>query len=544
MNTIYNLLKKDHGHLKWLLLLWCVLLTPACLIEFSSSDVEQGLYQIQFVTPFIQTAFMALIISLLVLEEPLVGSRGYWLTRPILRKTLLISKISMIVFYFIILPVIVEVILFKYKGASSEDLIDATLELFIKQSWCALGITALATLTSRFKSFVMLFAGYEFASYAIFIIIPRSPLYSKTMWLEAEYLQRCHHFLSMFLIILFGSFVIYRQYRYQKTKSNWIILGVTWLITILLPFTWNKEFLKEPSHIPFISPQEQAVELHFLNLPKFTQIGEGSDNGKVYKTVSSIIDKTQQDKSSIWISKNAQASILEEGKNIHSDVTKNINPFINPLDQKNIFEILYPKSKLLDFNGDLHREYYKRISILRFSEEEYPLIKRKKHLQYLGVFDFTQYFIKEVGRTLISNENTIQSDANIDTILSYNLVEGGYRIKIESQRTQLAFSPHPEKNSLELPGIDVLYALYNPKTEEILAGNISISSSSQDHDKILKKYSFTLSCTVNPQTQPQVANSLDEEWLKNAFLVHCRLTPTAKTTASLTYDDFSISPYP
>jgi hypothetical protein len=98
MSLVWHQIKKDGWRLRWLLVLWAVLVVLQSGLLVASALVTQGwaahlAYKlVAMVLPLLQFLLLVLIVPLLVHEEPLVGTTAASFTRPLSRGTLLASR--------------------------------------------------------------------------------------------------------------------------------------------------------------------------------------------------------------------------------------------------------------------------------------------------------------------------------------------------------------------------------------------------------------------------------------------------------------------
>lgn len=141
MSLILHHLKKDIRCLRLLLLLWFILLLVNSLLIRSGLDLfiasDEGIeilsaaYVLLYV---LQQILQIIIVCQLVQADALAGTTAFWLTRPISRKGLLLSK-SLFIFQVLVLPsLITEVIVLRINGISVSQTLSALPQEFVLQS--------------------------------------------------------------------------------------------------------------------------------------------------------------------------------------------------------------------------------------------------------------------------------------------------------------------------------------------------------------------------------------------------------------------------
>ena len=141
MNLILHHLKKDIRCLRLLLLLWFLLLMVNSLAMRSGLDrlilsdegteVLAAAYVLLYV---LQQILQIVIVCQLVQADALAGTTAFWLTRPISRTELLLSK-SLFVLLILVLPSLIgEGIVLQINGISVSQTLSVLLQEIILQS--------------------------------------------------------------------------------------------------------------------------------------------------------------------------------------------------------------------------------------------------------------------------------------------------------------------------------------------------------------------------------------------------------------------------
>ena len=179
MNLVVHHLKKDIRHLRSLLVLWLLLLLVNSLLMRSGLDrfvaSEEGIevlataYVLLYV---LQQILQIVIVCQLVQADALAGTTAFWLTRPISRKELLLSK-SLFVLLILVLPsLLAEVIVLRVNGISVSFMLSALAEEVILQ--CALFLVPAMLVAALTPNLVRLVVAGLASVTAFFLIITRS----------------------------------------------------------------------------------------------------------------------------------------------------------------------------------------------------------------------------------------------------------------------------------------------------------------------------------------------------------------------------------
>jgi ABC-type transport system involved in multi-copper enzyme maturation permease subunit len=141
LNLVVHHLKKDIRHLRSLLVLWFLLLLVNSLLmrsgldRFVASDEGIEVLATAYVLLYVlQQILQIVIVCQLVQADALAGTTAFWLTRPIARKELLLSK-SLFVLLILVLPsLLAEVVVLRVNGISVSFILSALAEEIILQS--------------------------------------------------------------------------------------------------------------------------------------------------------------------------------------------------------------------------------------------------------------------------------------------------------------------------------------------------------------------------------------------------------------------------
>jgi ABC-type transport system involved in multi-copper enzyme maturation permease subunit len=140
MDLVIHHLKKDIRQLRSLLALWFLLLLVNSLLlrsgldRFVASDEGVEVLATAYVLLYVlQQIVQIVIVCQLVQADALAGTTAFWLTRPISRKELLLSK-SLFVLLILVLPsLLAEVIVLRINGISVSSILSALAEEVILQ---------------------------------------------------------------------------------------------------------------------------------------------------------------------------------------------------------------------------------------------------------------------------------------------------------------------------------------------------------------------------------------------------------------------------
>ena len=174
MNLTWHLLKKDIRRFRLPLALWAALIlaqTVICFAIFRSTDEDvmllrtrlnglDALHEILWVMQMVVGFFL---VAGLVQEDPLVGQRTWWVTRPIAGLQLLSAKLIAAVLFFGVLPVLALLPWWLFCGYGAHELLAASLQILLGQGIVSLLAFGVAVLTANYSRFTVVFLLLVFA---------------------------------------------------------------------------------------------------------------------------------------------------------------------------------------------------------------------------------------------------------------------------------------------------------------------------------------------------------------------------------------------
>ena len=161
MTEVLHIVRKDFKQLRWLLLMWVLLLVarvPAWSLGLSPGNDPGYSFLLQRSTGTIESLLLlmlAFVAARLVHGEALVGWNAFWFTRPYSRKALVVAKLLFAVAVFIVLPLAADaVIMALYDVGPRAQLAAAASFVTSYVTWMLLAL-AMAALTPSLGTFVL-----------------------------------------------------------------------------------------------------------------------------------------------------------------------------------------------------------------------------------------------------------------------------------------------------------------------------------------------------------------------------------------------------
>lgn len=166
MNRALHIVRKDLRRLRWVLMAWTFVVATRVLLEtvgsaalFAGSETEIIVEWLSGLTRLIEVLMPALLVSLLVHDEPLVGYDAFWLTRPFDRRALFAAKLGLVTAFLIVLPVAGKAVVMALFDAEPGQFARATPAFVLTYTWWTFPLVAVATLTSSLTRFVLTIVG-------------------------------------------------------------------------------------------------------------------------------------------------------------------------------------------------------------------------------------------------------------------------------------------------------------------------------------------------------------------------------------------------
>jgi len=270
MNLILHHLKKDIRCLRLLLLLWFLLLMVNSLAMRSGLDrlilsdegteVLAAAYVLLYV---LQQILQIVIVCQLVQADALAGTTAFWLTRPISRTELLLSK-SLFVLLILVLPSLIgEGIVLQINGISVSQTLSVLLqEIILQSAFFVIPPMLLAALTPNLARLVVTGVASVTAFFLIHYAVLASVMSFGTasrrrmsavfpgQWPTILSTKPSAMVVSAILTVGLGGMVIIYQYLKRRTLNSGAaaVLGMCLVIATLNFWSWD--LLKPRESLP------------------------------------------------------------------------------------------------------------------------------------------------------------------------------------------------------------------------------------------------------------------------------------------------------
>jgi hypothetical protein len=231
------------------LLVWAGILAllPAALVLDSVPLLRLAARPALLGLRFLLTGLLA---ALIIQRDPLVGTTAFWLTRPITRTTLLVSKLVSLATVLVVVPWVVVLIVWWSMGAVAADVLRAATAVAIEQGVVTLLAAMAACITSSLTHFVVaVVAGVALVGAAGGSVQPLVlrfwPFLVGRGWQPDVFVAT--------LFVLGLPIIVYQYIRRRERRSAAMVM-VALLAAIGAGLAWPAEPLTRPSR-----PVNQAV---------------------------------------------------------------------------------------------------------------------------------------------------------------------------------------------------------------------------------------------------------------------------------------------
>jgi hypothetical protein len=166
MSHVLHVFKKDLRRLRWAVAAWIAAVVARLIVNTAGAELSFGSLDLQLVVAnlsdllhFVEILLLALIVSGLVHDEPLVGADAFWLTRPIGGVALLAAKLSFAALFLVAVPMAGESIVIAAVAGDRQVALHAALAFAFSQTLWVSVLLALAAVTPSLMRFLLTLAG-------------------------------------------------------------------------------------------------------------------------------------------------------------------------------------------------------------------------------------------------------------------------------------------------------------------------------------------------------------------------------------------------
>jgi len=276
MSMAFHFFKRDLRRVWWLYSIWFLVYAAEGIFTafypplqdwalVGNALVTRGLISFSV----LHLLVLVVLVAQLVQEDPPVGSTAFWLTRPVSRASLLLSKTAGLGLVLLI-PVFVNTAALSKFGFSPGDLALAAAEILAHQCSIVFPIAAIAALTPNFRWYGAATIGLA-VGIGVVLFIPANG-FNGGFVLDRNAviaLSNTRAFLGESILIASGGLVLAHQYLTRRTRRSIILAacaaGAYILIAGFWPWSFGNVAPIHADHAPF-EPSKVALEVRPIQL--------------------------------------------------------------------------------------------------------------------------------------------------------------------------------------------------------------------------------------------------------------------------------------
>ena len=242
MKLVLHIFRKDFRHLRVYLAGWLGLLIVAPFV--GTLEFRLQLFSIVLIA-VLKIVLLAMIVSSLVHSDSLVGSRSFWLSRPVSATQLLAAKSFFLAGTLILPTLLVEVVILLFNGVTAPDVVRSIPETLFYMLVAVAILMVLAALTRNLFQMLAfgLVAVVAMPLFAMVILV----IFDFDARLPVEPMARVtmenSRWIGFFLCLtVTAGIMVCVQYLTRRTKPNVILTLSALFPCILLPmqlWTWD-----------------------------------------------------------------------------------------------------------------------------------------------------------------------------------------------------------------------------------------------------------------------------------------------------------------
>jgi hypothetical protein len=548
MNLVFHQLKKDMRRTRVVLGLWLALVVMRfALIGWNASPGDTAMQSL-FATLSVLTSVLGMLLILVLVplvihQEPLVGTSAFWFTRPLSRSTLLRAK-GCYALILVLLPLIVQSIVFLTNGVTVHDVALAVPELLLSQMSWMLAVATLAVLTPSFGRFVIVGASVLVIEYLVAFGLQIFRLFHDMLGLvnTPASLTQSRSIVSSLILIGFGLVIVIGQYFTRRTARS-IGLAIAGLVlSELAGQLWPWNFLK-PTVVTVGDSQfhEAAIAVTGLSGRPYAYDVPSLRGGEPSKQVNGSVALT-----------GCPAGYVVRIEDIHPTLKSADGRYLplNPV-QSNSYSLVSavdPDAIEQAVGGIpvVNRDNYNPgtfVTLCNLNADTYARYDQVP-LAYSAQLSCVAYRCTVSAELPLTKGARFVDGSDRETITNVLGQGDGAEIQLQRQSVRLLFAPTPDQDRAPY-GINrsnVIYVLLNRKRREAVQ---------QKRDNAFDFSMFTGQNILNHQpvrltfgpdnNQPNaVFPTLDHAWLADAVLVRLQLTPVDQFTKTLSIPGFRL----
>lgn len=275
MNLTWHIVRKDLRRMAWPVAAWLgysvvvaigVLLAswlPEKIEEAGAADWMRTLRSTMMAAAVIGTSAVVMLAGVMALEDRVVGSDSFWLTRPIRGWRMLQAKLLAAGLLLVVAPVVVLVPVWLAAGFDARDVLWAAGDLAFTQALLVGVALGLAVLTENLGQHA--FAALMMTGLTVIVMAVLATILERADETRDALGTQAWLVMAIFGVAAGGALVW--QYRTRRTGVGWAIwvLALSGVAGVRLGWTWDLGGVMRHDHA---SVGEQATEVAMVVEPK------------------------------------------------------------------------------------------------------------------------------------------------------------------------------------------------------------------------------------------------------------------------------------
>ena len=555
MNQTLHIINKDLRRLRWLLVAWGLVAIGDTVLKTAGPALASGGGEIQAIVDslsqlvwLIQTLLLALLVSGLVHEEPLVGADAFWLTRPIGRHALMGAKLLSAAAILVGVPLIGDLIAMSMFHAGARDLVRAAPALVSSQAGWVLILMAVAVLTpSLIRFLIVITAGI--AAIVVAISIAATVLFSTDPDLSTSSVlpDMTSDTIEEYLLLLVSVAVIVYQYRNRRLRRA-VVLGVAGVAAaVAIASVWPWRFAKaaEPDPGSWAHETNRTVAVIGDEPPQVSDMFSFRRD-RIRKQIAAPVRLTgvppdySVDSVAVRSRFEFPGAALHSAQMMMAGVRR--EPTAGPPDRIIRMQSALGNVRLASFDDDRYTQWP---VVLIVSDSEYERYGRGAGRLTLDA-DFHLYRSRLAGSLPLTDGASLRADSmRFDVVRVLRRADGCSVVMRESLAPSLPFSRPTAPRSYQVVLLNISKGEATVGNDAYLsAGGMHVGNWSFQPAGMPGRAFFSSNIAMHFPARSRVASDpvIDAAWLAAAQLAVVETAYAGRVTRSLTVDGFKMRP--
>lgn len=266
MNLTWHIVRKDLVRHRlayglWLALLLAKFVVLGLALSDWSADAD-WFEQLQIgdvVLSVVESTVCFLLVGSFVLEDPLVGSGPFWLTRPISGRRLLAAKLLGVGLLFFVVPLALGAVAWSFGGVTGPQFLGQLKFSAFVQGAIVSAALVLGAISDRSNRFLLILLGAFVAALVL------TPVAQKlfTVYPETRALLETRMAVGSVCFVLAAAGAVWLQYtrRQLMLSGTWLVVGILLGVAAWNQFPWelNRGWANKPEPVAGTEPMKLVV---------------------------------------------------------------------------------------------------------------------------------------------------------------------------------------------------------------------------------------------------------------------------------------------